>query len=203
MTDRSPDFDALVPDDLQSRERERLRRVHDALVAAGPPEELPARLAHAPDVEQHETGQRVVRLRHRRRPRLAVVGLAAAIASAVFAAGFSAGDNHATPNTVQTIAMTGTPLAQDAHASLALFEVDSAGNWPMKLSVTGLAPAKDGRPYELWLTRHGKAIALCGSFVPASDGSASVPMNAPYKLTEYDGWVVVEEGSTQPVLTMA
>ena len=60
-----------------------------------------------------------------------------------------------------TVTMTGTPLAQNAHASLALFEVDSAGNWPMKLSVSGLAPAKDGRPYELWLTRHGKArVAL-------------------------------------------
>jgi len=198
MTDPRPDFDALVPDDLESWERERLRRVHDALVAAGPPEELPPRLAHAPDVEQ-----RVVPLRPRRRPRLALIGLAAALAIAVFAAGFSAGDHHATPNAVKTVTMTGTPLARNAHASLALFEVDSAGNWPMKLSVSGLAPTKSGRPYELWLARHGKALALCGSFMPTSDGTASVPMNAPYKLTEYDGWVVVEEGSTQPSLTMA
>jgi hypothetical protein len=203
MTDRSPDFDALVPDDLESRERERLRRVHDALVAAGPPEELPARLAHAPDVEPPAAEQRVVQLQPWRRPRLAVLGLAAAIAIAVFAAGFSAGDHHATPNVFQTVAMTGTPLAENAHASLALFDVDSAGNWPMKLSVSGLPPAKSGRPYELWLTRHGKVVALCGSFVPASDGTAAVPMNAPYKLTEYDGWVVVEEGTTQPILTTA
>ncbi len=197
MTDRHPDFDTLVPDDLESSERERLRRVHDALVASGPPEELPSRLAHAPDVEP-----RVVQLRPRGRPRIALIAIAAAIAIAVFAAGFSTGDRQATPNAVHTVTMTGTPLAQNAHASLALFEVDSAGNWPMKLSVSGLAPAKDGRPYELWLTRHGKAESLCGSFLPTSDGTASVPMNAPYKLTEYDGWVIVEEGSTQPLLTM-
>ncbi len=203
MTEQRPDFDALVSDDLESWERERLRRVHDALVAAGPPEELPARLAHAPDVEQRSREQRVVQLRPRRRPRMVMLGLAAAIAIAVFAAGFSAGDHRATPTAVQTISMTGTPLAENAHASLALFDVDSAGNWPMKLSVSGLAPTQDGRPYELWLTRHGKAESLCGSFVPTSDGTASVPMNAPYKLSEYDGWVIVEEGSTQPVLTMA
>jgi hypothetical protein len=28
-----------------------------------------------------------------------------------------------------------------------------------------------------------------------------VPMNAPYNFTDFDGWVVVEEGSTTPVLT--
>ncbi|HET7745546.1 MAG TPA: anti-sigma factor [Gaiellaceae bacterium] len=198
MTERRPDFDALVPDDLGSSERERLRRVHDALVAAGPPEELPSRLAHAPDVQP-----RVVPLRPRWRPRLALIAAAAAISIAVFAAGFSAGDHHATPSAVKTVTMAGSPLAQDAHASLALFKVDSAGNWPMKLTVSGLEPAKSGRPFELWLTRHGKPLALCGSFVPTRGGTASVPMNAPYKLTEYDGWVVVEEGSMQPVLTTA
>jgi hypothetical protein len=28
-----------------------------------------------------------------------------------------------------------------------------------------------------------------------------VPMNAPYNFTDFDGWVVVEEGSTAPLLT--
>ena len=99
--------------------------------------------------------------------------------------------------------MTGTALASNASASLDLYDVDSAGNWPMKLRVTGLAPSTSGRPYELWLTHHGKIEALCGSFVPQSQGTTSVPMNAPFRLTEYDGWVVVEEGSQVPLLTTA
>jgi hypothetical protein len=97
--------------------------------------------------------------------------------------------------------MTGTSLASNASASLDLFAVDSAGNWPMRLSVNGLAPSANGRPYELWLTRHGKVVALCGSFVPRSDGTTVVPMNAPYRLTEYDGWVIVREGSQTPLVT--
>jgi len=200
MSEHRPDFDTLVPDDLGSSERDRLRRVHDALLAAGPPPDLSVRLAGAPATEE-----RVVELapRRRRRQRFALVAIAAALAVAVFAAGFSAGDHRGTPSAVATVSMTGTPLAENAHASLALFEVDTAGNWPMKLSVKGLDPSPSGRPYELWLTRHGKAVALCGSFVPRSDGTATVPMNAPYKLTEYDGWVVVEEGSMAPVLTTA
>jgi hypothetical protein len=28
-----------------------------------------------------------------------------------------------------------------------------------------------------------------------------VPLNAPYKLSSFDGWVVVPAGSRQPVLT--
>ena len=81
-----------------------------------------------------------------------------------------------------------------------MFDIDDAGNWPMELSVDGLPPAPGGRTFELWLTRDGKLAALCGSFVTASDGSAVVPMNAPYDFDEYDGWVVVEKGSDTPLL---
>jgi len=37
---RPPNFDDLVGTDLEPAERERLRRAHDLLVAAGPPAEL-------------------------------------------------------------------------------------------------------------------------------------------------------------------
>ena len=43
MSERPPDFDALVGEELDAQERERLRRVHDMLVAAGPPPEAPVR----------------------------------------------------------------------------------------------------------------------------------------------------------------
>ena len=40
-----PDFDELISDDVDDLERARLRRVHDLLVAAGPPADMPATLA--------------------------------------------------------------------------------------------------------------------------------------------------------------
>ena len=195
MNDVRPDFDELVGSELDAVERDRLHRVHDALLAAGPPPELAGRLTTPPAV-----ADRVVFLTPRRR-RVVLVGLAAAFALAIFAGGAAVGDRRATPSPVQVVSMTGTALASNASASLDLFAVDSAGNWPMRLSVTGLAPSADGRPYELWLTRHGKVDALCGSFVPRSDGATVVPMNAPYRLTEYDGWVIVREGSQAPLVT--
>ena len=44
---RDPDFDELVPD-AEEGERERLRRVHDMLVAAGPPPELTPQMEAGP-----------------------------------------------------------------------------------------------------------------------------------------------------------
>src|SRR4051794_41943180 len=40
-----PDFEDLVGTDLEPEERDRLRRAHDLLIAAGPPPELPPALA--------------------------------------------------------------------------------------------------------------------------------------------------------------
>ncbi len=71
----------------------------------------------------------------------------------------------------------------------------------MEVSVAGLEPSAGGSTYELWLTSNGELAVLCGSFLTEPDGTAVVPMNAPYRLTEFDSWVVVEEGSTTPLLT--
>ena len=49
---RPPDFDDLVGGDLPADERERLRRVHDLLVEAGPPPELPEGLQPIPEEER-------------------------------------------------------------------------------------------------------------------------------------------------------
>ena len=182
----TPDFDELVGADLDPRERERLERVHELLVAAGPP----------PDV----TAGRVVDL-HPRRRRGAVLAVAAALAVAAFALGAALvdGSDGRSVDFVET--MRGTPAAADASASLVVFDIDEAGNWPMELTVEGLPPAASGRAYELWLTRDGELEALCGGFLTDDSGSASVPMNAPYKFDESVGWVVVENGSDRPLLT--
>jgi hypothetical protein len=182
----TPDFDKLVGTDLEPTERERLERVHDLLVAAGPPPDLAT--------------QKVLPLRSRRR-RGALLAFAAALAIAAFALGAAVGDRSAGRPVEFVVAMTGTDLARRASGSLTVFALDDAGNWPMEMKIAGLEPRAGGRPFELWLTKNGKLSALCGSFVTGSDGAAGVPMNAPYRFTDFDGWVVVEEGSKTPLLT--
>jgi hypothetical protein len=178
----SPSFDDLVGSDLEPGERERLERVHELLVAAGPPPEF-------------EPQARVVAFPRRRRG--ALVAIAAALAVAVLAFG-GALVRDGGPF---VISMSGTTAAPTASASLHVFELDDAGNWPMEVSVEGLQSAPSGRPFELWLTRDGERESLCGSFLTDTSGAAVVPMNAPYRFNEYDGWVVVEEGSDTPLLT--
>ena len=188
MTDQ-PDFDQLVGPEVEASERERLRRVHEALVAAGPPPELTSARAAAPRPD-------VVRIPPRRR-RVALLAVAAAMGVLAFALGFLVGDRGA-PYTDRVIAMSGS---SGASASLEVFKVDDAGNWPMELSVKGLQPSAGGRVYQLWLTKDGALAALCGNFRAEEDGTTVVPLNAPWRLSEFDGWVVVEEDSTTPLLT--
>ena len=192
MSGREPDFDELVGSDLPAEERERLLRVHELLIAAGPPPDFQADVPPVPDEAK------VVRLRRRRRP-FALVALAAALAVAVFGAGFLVGDRSGGPERV--VAMDGTGQAAGASASLELFAADEAGNWPMQLEVKGLKPGASGRSYELWLTKGSKLAAFCGSFRAESDGTTSVRLNAPYRLSDFGAWVVVEEGSKAPLLT--
>jgi hypothetical protein len=191
MSERGPDFDELVGA-VEPGERERLLRVHEALLAAGPPPELAAGAA-APATDA------AVRPLPRRRG--ALLALAAALGVLVFALGFLAGDRSDDPGIFDEISMAGTANAEGATASLVVFDLDGAGNWPMKVQVTGLPPAESGRPYELWLTQGGELVGLCGSFRVDTDGTAVVPMNAPWRLDEFDGWAVVEEGSQAPLLT--
>jgi hypothetical protein len=182
----TPDFDELVGTDLEPAERERLERVHGLLVAAGPP----------PDLRE----PKVVQLAPRRR-RGVLLALAAAIAVTAFALGAAVVDGSSGRSVAFEQAMQGTPAASDASASLIVYELDDAGNWPMELRVDGLQPSSSDRPFELWLTRGGKLEALCGSFLTSDSGSAAVPMNAPYHFDDFDGWVVVVEGSETRLLT--
>jgi hypothetical protein len=202
MTSRPPDFDELVGGDLAADERSRLRGVHDLLVAAGPPAELSPELERAPSV-----GGAVHFLPQRRRG--AVLLLAAALAAAAFGGGFLTGAftrGGATKSAVVVIPMHGTGAAPNALASISLEDVDKAGNWPMRFTVQGLPKLPRGGYYELYLTRHGRLAAACGTF-NVHGGRTTVRLNAPYKLKGFDGWVVTRhlpgrpEESTRPVLT--
>jgi hypothetical protein len=188
MSRRGPDFDELVGSDLDASERARLERVHEALIEAGPPPDLAPRLSAPPT-------SNVVPLARRRRAW--PVLLAAAFGAVAFAIGFVVADGGGR-STDRVIALTGSG---GAAASLVVFEIDDAGNWPMELEVEGLEPTSGGELYQLWLTKDGKLAALCGSFLAEPDGTTAVPMNAPWRFSEFDGWVVVEAGSEVPVLT--
>jgi hypothetical protein len=170
--------------DVEPEELQRLQHVHDLLEQAGPPPSLSPGLARPP-----APGAKVIAFPRRYRYLAAVAAAAAAVV--LFGIGYLVGDNG--PDSVRTVAMSG---AGGATAALEIYDKDSSGNWPMRLRVNGLAAGR----YVLWLTRGGRLAESCGSFAVAS-GDASVPLNAPYRLRDFDGWVVARAGSSQPVLT--
>jgi hypothetical protein len=196
MSDR-PDFRELVGDDLSPEEAARLERVHELLVAAGPPPELPPRLAE-PEAAPREDSP--VAFLPRRRTGLAL-GLAAALALVTFVGGYVAGRAKDDFTTRGRVAMHGTALASNASALIRIGEDDGNGNWPLKVSVHGLKPLPKGQYYEMYLTRAGRPVATCGTFRLASGDS--VMLNAPYNFSRFDGWVVTLErpgSNTHPVV---
>ena len=180
------DLRDLVGDDLEPGELERLERVHAMLERAGPPPELPPSLVQAPA----PPSGRVIPFP--RRYRFTALAAAVIVGAVLFGAGYLAAGGP-DPDPVETVAMRG---ADDATAELALFAKDEAGNWPMELRVSGL----DAGAYELWLTRDGELAEPCGAFLVSGE-EAEVPLNAPYRLREFDGWVVVPAGGEEVVLS--
>jgi Anti-sigma-K factor rskA len=181
-----------MDDDLEPGDRERLRRVHDLLVAAGPPPEMSPALAAATS-DQPST---VVPLRRPTRRRLALAGiLAAALAPAAFGAGFLLGDrgDAAAGEPAYVVEMAGG----GARATIAVFGADEAGNFPMRITARGL---EAGERYELWLLRDGQRVRLCGTFA-GNEGRTVVDLNAPWPLKRFDGWVVTRQDGYQAVLT--
>ena len=172
-----PDFDELVGDDLSPGERERLRRVHELLIAAGPPADVPESLAR-PRVRAFRTRRRVLAL-----------ALAAALAVAAFVGGWLAhGDDDF--DVRAAVPMQATANAPGAEALIELGYPDESGNWEMIVEAKGLKPLPDDGYYVLLLTRNGEPIATCGSFKVNENGWAKVRLGASYSLKNFDGWVV-------------
>ena len=193
MTVQPPNFDELIGTDLDPRERDRLHRVHELLLAAGPPPDF---------MSEHDVPEATATVHvPPRRPRGVLVALAAALAVLVFAVGYLSGVRSDDPGTFEVVGMTGVGQAQEASARLEIFDVDEFGNWPMLLEAKGLRPLPGGQLYELWLTKGGRLAEPCGRFAAEKDGVTVVPLNAPYRLDEYDTWVVVKQGSEAPLLT--
>jgi hypothetical protein len=187
---RPPDFDELMDGIDRPEERERLRRVHELLVQAGPPPELsPALSTVSPP-------------RSNRRRLLAGLALAAALAVAAFGVGYFAGDSgdvSAMP-VRQSVQLAGSG---DASGVIDLGYKGSDGNWPMTVTVRGLRHLSGGDYYRLALTRDGEVKVTCGTF-NVGRGKTTVRMVAAYDLSGFDGWVVTlwdgETHDEKPVL---
>ena len=187
-----PELRDLFDDDLPAEERARLQRVHDLLVEAGPPPELPPSLAEAP----HHGAQPPSWLPRRRLG--AGLSLAATIVVVAFLGGYVAGFRHNSFDSTRAVSMHGTAAAPGAEALIKLGAADEGGNWPMKVTVRGL-PRLSGRAYyELFLTRKGKPIAPCGGF-NVKAGTTTLQFTVPYSLRRFDGWIVtrVDPGAAE------
>jgi hypothetical protein len=189
MTDR-PNFDELAGGaDLGPEEAARLERVHDLLVAAGPPPELPPRLLE-PDHEL-EHRDNVIFLPRRRAGM--VLGIAAAVALLALLGGYLLGQRQQFDE-AGSVTMHSTVTASPASAVIHVGKADSAGNWPLKVDVKSLPALPEGEYYEMFLTRGAnQRAASCGTF-RVSGSSDEVRLNAPYHLRAFDGWIVTREG---------
>jgi hypothetical protein len=179
------DREGLAPDD-----EARLRRVHDLLVQAGPPPDLPPELERPPTADAEAE---IVQfpLLPRRRWTIAAVAAVALVVLA-FGGGYLIGHAKTKPTSFATKRVV--PMhGGNALALLKLAPKDGAGNWPMQLEVNNLPTQKDPRAYyELWLTRKGKPVATCGTF-RVNTRTTTVRLSVPYTFKGYDGWIVTRQ----------
>jgi hypothetical protein len=184
------DTSGLSPDEVK-----RLRRVHDLLVEAGPPADLPPALEQPADPVE---GQVIDFPLMPPRRFAAVAVAAAALVAASIGGGYLLGHAHAKPAafaTERVVPMQG----KRSLAVLRIGKADKAGNWPMELLVTGLPTQKDrGSYYELWLTKNGKPVTPCGSF-RVNSKNTTVRLSVPYSFRRFDGWVVTKQPNDRTI----
>jgi hypothetical protein len=196
MTGRPPDFDDLAGNDVTPSEHDRLRRVHDLLVAAGPPPEL------TPELESVQWPEEALaplgltrRAGTRKRSRLMLVAAALTVAAAAFLLGQATSTNSTSMDVRKVVKLAGTGLDRDALATLELGNPDLQGNWPMILHATGLRSLPEAGYYDLYLTRKGKPVALCATFNVNRHGEVNIRFSAAYQLDHFDrdGWVITRQ----------
>ena len=175
MTEHQPpDLRELIGDEGD----ERLARVHELLVAAGPPPREAPALRALP-----------------RRRRWTELALAATLVAAALAIGVLIGGRADDFEPAHTVAMHGVGPAAAASAELAIAEPDESGNIAIEMRVDGLRRLPRGGWYELNLSKSRVIGASCGTFVTTGD-ETTVRLNVGYDLGAwreaglYDGWVV-------------
>jgi hypothetical protein len=190
---RHPDFHDLVGNELEPGERERLERVHELLIAAGPPPELPQELAEPPRPEG-----KLVELA-RRRLRTGLV-LAATIVLAAFAVGYLFGSSGDESTSSESFTAERTAVLGKSPERLAVVRiggVDENGNRPMIVSVDGLDRLQDGDYYTLFMTRNGKPIVTCGTFNVGENGVTTLRLSVAYDVDRFDGLMLAKYSREQ------
>jgi hypothetical protein len=185
---KQPDFDDIVGTEGSPEELAELRQVHNLLLSAEPPPELP---------------ERRPRKAPRRRPAavrawaVAAFGFAAVLAS--LTAGLAIGRTFHEGEAHQAFSRTmhGIGTATLASAVIKVGSGDTSGNRTLRMAVHSLPSLRRGY-YTLYLTEKGKPLVACGVFRTGATGNANVSMNAPADLAEYDGWIVSAVVPGQP-----
>ena len=179
----APNFRDLVGEGLPPTEQERLERVHEMLIAAGPPPELPPELEEPPDGRQNVRQFDPTGLPRRRVG--AALALAAAIALIAFLGGYLTGYNKAGNafESVRSVAL----VNHQVQATVSFGPRDANGNTPMRLRVAGLKklPARDY--YVLYMTKDGKPVVVCGSFNVGGPQSTTLRFPVAYDPAKFNG----------------
>jgi len=189
-----PDFREFVGEDLPPDEAARLRRVHDLLVAAGPPPELSPALERTPA----PPAATITRLVARRWKATAL--LAAAVAVAAFGVGYLAGSSgNGNGGSSEAFAaqhvvrLHGSGAMRDATVVVRLGKRDSTGNVPMAVTAEGLPHRPAGQFYYLYMTKGGKRIVVCASFnVDGGNKETNLSFVVAYPLKPFDGFAVTQ-----------
>jgi hypothetical protein len=180
-----PELRDLLGDDLPPEERARLQRVHELLVAAGPPPELPPSLAETPD----RAAQAPSWLPRRRVG--AAFALAATIALVAFVGGYVAGYERS-DNGFDAARSVVLGKAGAKRVVVRFGQRDANGNRAMLVSVQGLSRARDGNYYTLFMTKDGRPLVTCGTFNVEGEGLTTLRFTIAYELERFDGLLLAE-----------
>lgn len=194
----SPRFDELVGAELAPAERDRLRRAHDALVAAGPPPDLSPALRYPPGTDEQYAEVRTLPGRYYAPRRVvAAVLVAASVAAASFGAGYMlrGGDGEATraaPRFVDQVELRGE-AAPNALAVVQVTAPDSVGNREMVVTVEGLPKLAGDDYYTLFMTKNGKPVVVCGTFnVRGGVQRTKVRLVGAYDPADFEGFALAK-----------
>ena len=177
---KPPEFRDLVGDDLSPEEGARLERVHDMLIAAGPPPELPPELQEVPS--ERPVATPIVLPRRRVG---AAIALAATIALVAFLGGFIAGHSGA-GDSFQSVRNVTLGNGQ-AKAVVRFAPKDANGNTTMDVKVENLRPLPRRDYYVLLMTKNGKPVVECGTFNLRRGGPTTFKFTVAYDPADFDG----------------
>ena len=194
----APRFDDLVGHDVPAEERERLRRAHDALIAAGAPAELSSALQHPPGTPAYDAEVRVLPRYYPPKWAAAAALVAAAVAAVAFGIGYLVGKPEsgrvvAQQQTAERVVTLRGASEPDAVAVVEIEQEDDHGNRPMRVIVEGLPQLGGGDYYTLFMTKKGKPVVPCGTLNVEGDGKrTAVRLNSAYELDSFDGLALAE-----------